>query len=81
MLDRWRIHLILATIYVQFLTSGESLGTSAVSCVACQAVQVHVQKFGCGINCEVVEGNRGKSLLVYLIKTIINTQRFSPGKY
>ena len=62
MLDRWRIRLVLAIVYLQFLTSGgESLGTSAVSCAACQAVQVHVQKFGCGINCEVVEGNRGKS--------------------
>ena len=59
MLDLWRMHLILATIYVQFLTSGgESLGTSTVSCAACQAVQVHFQKFGCGIKLRSCRGQQ-----------------------
>ena len=65
MLGRWRICIALVIVYVQFLTSGgESLGTSAVSCAACQAVQVHLQHLTCDVNCDVVKGNKGRYFAV-----------------
>ena len=65
MFERWRILVVLATIYVQFVTSGgESLGTSVVSCTACQAAQVHLKHLTCDVNCDVVKSNKGRYLTI-----------------
>ena len=61
MLERWRIPVTLAIVYLQCHTSGgESLGTSVVSCAACQAAQVHLQRLTCDVNCDVVKANKGR---------------------
>ena len=61
MVDHWRVPVTLVIVYMQFLTSGaESLGTSVVSCAACQAAQVHLQRLTCDVTCDVVKENKGR---------------------
>ena len=71
MFERWRILVVLA-IYVQFLSSGgESLGTSVVSCAACQAAQVHLQRLTCDVNCDVVKANKGRYLTIITLPQLV----------